>query len=322
MNWYNTLDTTELIFLGIFILAYGLYVFRIVRINRFLKVGIGAVLSKIVLRTLYFILFIVALLGPLMGSATKEIQAVGKDIMIAIDLSQSMNASDVQPSRLEKVKYELKNIVQAFDSDRIGIIMFSSEAFVACPLTYDQRALMMFIETLNTRLMPNTGTDFAPPLRMAYDKLIDDNDTPGQQKSKVIILISDGEDFGGEFQEISEKIVDSGVKLFTLGVGTEQGGQILTRGVPKTDRSGNIVVTRLESESLRKLANQTGGRYFEINSQQNDTARLTSAISQIEGELRDTKQVDTSSNKYFYFLLAGVLLFVIDHTIKLRTVRL
>lgn len=322
MNWYNTLDTTELIFLGIFILAYGLYVFRIVRINRFLKVGIGAVLSKIVLRTLYFILFIVALLGPLMGSATKEIQAVGKDIMIAIDLSQSMNASDVQPSRLEKVKYELKNIVQAFDSDRIGIIMFSSEAFVACPLTYDQRALMMFIETLNTRLMPNTGTDFAPPLRMAYDKLIDDNDTPGQQKSKVIILISDGEDFGSEFQEISEKIIDSGVKLFTLGVGTEQGGQILTRGVPKTDRDGNVVVTRLESESLRKLANQTGGRYFEINSQQNDTARLTSAISQIEGELRDTKQVDTSSNKYFYFLLAGVLLFVIDHTIKLRTVRL
>ena len=322
MNWYNTLDTTEYIFLGLFIIAYGLYVLRIVRINRFLKVGLGAVVGKVVLRTLYFLLFIVALLGPLMGSATKEVQAVGKDIMIAVDLSQSMNATDVQPSRLEKVKFELKNIAKAFNSDRMGIIMFSSEAFMASPLTYDQRALMMFIETLNTRLMPNAGTDFAPALRMAYSKLVGDNDVPGQQKSKIIILISDGEDFGEDFQEIAEKIVDSGVKLFTLGVGTEQGGQILTRGVPKTDRNGNIVVTRLESESLRELAAQTGGRYFEINDRQNDTERLISAISQIEGELRDTRQVDTAANKYFYFLLAGVFLFVIDHMIKLKTVRL
>ncbi len=322
MSWYNTLDTTEFVFLATFLVAYALYVFRIIRINRFLKVGIGAIVSKILLRTLYFSLLLIALMGPLMGSATKEIQAVGKDIMIAIDLSQSMNATDVQPSRLEKVKFELKNIVNAFDVDRIGIIMFSSEAFVACPLTYDQSALMMFIETLNTRLMPNTGTDFAPPLRMAYDKLVGDNDVPGQQKSKVIILISDGEDFGQDFKEISEEIIDSGVKLFTLGVGTEQGGQILTRGVPKTDRDGNIVVTRLNSQSLKELATQTGGRYYEINSQQNDTARLISAIGQIEGELRDSKQIDTASNKYGYFLLAGLILFVADHLIKLRTVRL
>ena len=322
MNWYNTLDTTEFIFLGIFVVAYGFYVLRIIRINRFLKVGMGAVVSKIVLRTLYFLLFLVALLGPLMGNATKEVQAIGKDIMIAVDLSQSMNATDVQPSRLEKIKFELKNIVKAFNSDRIGIIMFSSEAFMACPLTYDQSALMMFIETLNTRLMPNTGTDFAPPLRMAYSKLIGEDDTPGQQKSKVIILISDGEDFGEDFKEISEKVIDSGVKLFTLGVGTEQGGQILTRGVPKTDRDGNIVVTRLKSQSLKELARQTGGRYFEITNRQNDTSRLISSVSQIEGELRDTKQVDTASNKYIYFLLAGVLLFVADHMIKLKTVRL
>ena len=322
MNWYNSLDTVEFVFLGVFVVAYGLYVFRIVRINRFLKVGFGAVVGKIVLRTLYFMLFLVALLGPLMGSATKEVQAVGKDIMISVDLSQSMNATDVQPSRLEKVKFELKNIVKAFNSDRIGIIMFSSEAFMACPLTYDQSALMMFIETLNTRLMPNTGTDFAPPLRMASSKLIGDNDTPGQQKSKVIILISDGEDFGNDTQEISDDIIDSGVKLFTLGIGTEQGGQILARGVPKTDRDGNVVVTRLESRSLKDLADQSGGRYFEISSRQNDTERLISAIGQIEGELRDTKQVDTASNKYVYFLLAGVFLFVMDHLVKLKTVRL
>ena len=322
IDWYNTIDATEWAFGGLFLLTYGLYLFRIVRLRRFLQVGTGAITFKAILRTIYFSLFIIALLGPLMGSATKEIQAVGKDIVIAVDLSQSMNATDVQPSRLEKVKYELKNIVKAFNSDRIGVVMFSSEAFMASPLTYDQRALMMFIETLNTRLMPNAGTDFAPPLRMSYDKLVGDDDTPGQQKSKVIILISDGEDFGEEFQEIAEEIVDSGVKLFTLGIGTEQGGQIMVRGTPKTDRDGNVVITRLKSNSLKELANQTGGRYFEINDEQNDTERLVSAIGQIEGELRDTKQVDTSANKYFYFLLAGVFLFVIDHLFKLKAVRL
>ena len=322
MNWYNQLGTTEFVLLALFILGYGLYLFRISRIKRALTVRMGAVVGKVILRTLYFSLFLIALLGPLMGSTSREVQSVGKDIMIAVDLSQSMNATDIQPSRLEKVKFELKDIIRAFSSDRIGLIIFSSEAFMQCPLTYDQRALNLFIETLNTGLVPNTGTDFAPPLRMALSKITEDQDIPDQQKSKVIILISDGEDFGEDTQEVTEEITEENIKLFTLGVGTEQGSQIIVRGAPKTDREGNIVVTKLDTNDLKRLANETGGRYFEISNQQDDTERLISAVSQIEGELRESRQIDTAANKYLYFLLAGVILFVIDHLIKLKTVRI
>ena len=322
MSWYNHLDTTEFVLLAFFILGYGLYLFRISRIKKALTVRMGAVVGKVILRTLYFSLFLIALLGPLMGSTSREVQSVGKDIMIAVDLSQSMNATDIQPSRLEKVKFELKDIVRAFSSDRIGLIIFSSEAFMQCPLTYDQRALNLFIETLNTGLVPNTGTDFAPPLRMALSKITEDQDIPDQQKSKVIILISDGEDFGEDTPEVAEEVKEENIKLFTLGVGTEQGSQIIVRGAPKTDREGNIVVTKLDANDLKRLANETGGRYFEISNQQDDTERLISAVSQIEGELRESRQIDTAANKYIYFLLAGVVLFVIDHLIKLKTVRI
>lgn len=322
MEWYHQFGTTEYFFIGLFLLGYMLYITRMLRISRILKTGFPAIVAKVILRTLYFLLFMVALLGPLMGNATKEIQAVGKDIFVAVDLSQSMNASDVQPSRLEKVKYELRELVKAFSSDRIGLIIFSSEAFVQCPLTYDQSALNLFIETLNTSLVPNTGTDFGPPLRMALSKLQGEEDIPSQQKSKIILLISDGEDFGEETTDVAQEIKNAGIKLFALGVGTEEGSQILVRGIPKTDRDGNVVVTQLEPESLKQLADNTGGQYFEINERRDDSSRLISAISQIEGELRDSRQVDTSSNKYLYFLVVGAVLFAIDHLFKFKTVKI
>lgn len=322
MSWYNSFSTTELIFIGLFILGYMLYITRMIRISKYLQTGFQAIAIKILLRTIYFFLFMVALLGPLMGNATKEIQAVGKDMYICVDLSQSMLASDVQPNRLEKVKYELKDIISAFSSDRIGLIIFSSEAFVQCPLTYDQSALNLFIETLNSGLVPNTGTDFAPPLRLAYEKFMDDESVASQQKSKIIVLISDGEDFGEETSQIADKIEESGIRLFTLGVGTEKGSQILIRGVPKTDKEGNVVITSLNPAPLKQLANETGGQYFEINNKRDDTSRLISAISNIEGELRDTRQIDTSSNKYIYFLALGAILFLIDNLVKFKTVKI
>jgi len=322
VEWYHSFSTTEVVFLVVFIIGYVLYITRVIRINRVISVGFRPIFFKVILRTLYFLLFVVALLGPLMGKATKEIQAVGKDIFILVDLSQSMNANDVQPSRLEKVKYELKDIVKSFSSDRIGLIIFSSEAFIQSPLTYDQSALNMFIDALNTSLVPNSGTDFTPPLRLALEKFEDDEENPAQQKSKVLLLISDGEDFGENTTDISQKIQQIGIRLFTLGVGTERGSQLMVRGVPKTDRSGNVVVSTLDPEALQRLASQTGGQYFEISDRQDDTERLISSISQIEGELRDSRQVDASANKYFYFLLLGVVLFLLDHLLKLKTVRI
>lgn len=322
MNWAYTLSTFEFILIAGFLVAYLLYVIRLYNIKSKLDVPVSKWLIKFLLRTVYFSLLIIALLGPSFGDATREIKSVGKDIFICVDLSQSMNAFDVQPTRIEKVKFELKKIVEAFSSDRIGLIMFSNEAYMQCPLTYDNNALNLFIQALNTELVPNTGTDFGPPLQMALKKLTDEESTMTRQKSKIIVLISDGEDFGEETEQVADEIENAGMKLFTLGIGTERGSKILTRRGYKKNNQGEEVVSQLNSNSLKKLASETGGKYFEINQSRNDVERLINTINDIEGELRDSKQFDTKSNKYYYFLFAALFLMLIDLFISVKVIRL
>ncbi len=265
-------------------------------------------------------LLVIALLGPTFGDSKREIKSVGKDIMVCVDLSKSMDAFDVQPSRLEKVKFEMKKIANAFNSDRLGIIIFSSEAFMQCPLTYDQNAINLFIETMNTSLVPSSGTDFGPPLKMALSKLEDNEGPSTQQKSKVIVLISDGEDFGEETETIAKEVEDKGYKLFTLGVGTERGSQITTGKGYKIDKQGNTVVSKLNTGSLKSLASKTDGEYFEINESRNDVSKLINTISKIEGQMRDARVIDASANRYYYFLLAALILLVFDILISVKTI--
>lgn len=322
MELINNFDSFEIWLTIIFIILYVLYIIRVVTTARRLGTSYRKIFIKLPVRTLIFALLLFSLLGPSFGAAKREIKSVGKDIIIAVDLSQSMNASDVQPTRLEKVKHELKNLVEAFSSDRIGLIIFSSEAFVQVPLTFDQNALNLFIETLNSGLVPNTGTDFAPPLRLALEKLTSDETPVTRQTSKVILLISDGEDFGEERNEIVEEIEDNNIRLFTLGVGTEEGSKILTANGYKKDREGRDVITTLNPTALKTIARETDGQYFEIGKNRNDVSRLINTINSIEGELRDTRQVDISANKYYYFLALALFLILIDMVTGFRTVRI
>ncbi|MEJ7645645.1 MAG: VWA domain-containing protein [Chryseolinea sp.] len=325
MLWYRGFGITEIIFIAGFLILYSVYVMRVVSIARRLKTPFRNVFVKLFFRTIYFALFIIAVLGPSFGGSKKEVTSVGKDIMICVDLSKSMDAFDIQPSRLEKVKFELKKVVEAFNSDRIGIIIFSSEAFMQCPLTYDQNALNLFIETMNSALVPSSGTDFGPPLRMALAKLEepDKSGAPSSTtKSRVILLISDGEDFGEETDDVTREIENKDIKLFTLGVGTEKGGNIYNGNSLKTNRQGLIVLTKLKSEQLIALANKTGGQYFEINDSKNDVARLINTIGKIEGQLRDARYVDVTANKYFYFLAVASILFLLDILVNIPTIRI
>jgi len=322
MTWFKSIGTTELVIIGVFLVAYAIYISRLLVVAKRMNTTFRPLIFKILIRSLALAFLIIALLGPSFGETTKEVKSEGKDIYIAVDLSQSMNAFDIQPTRLEKIKFELKNIVEAFSSDRIGLIIFSSEAFVQCPLTYDQSALSLFISTLNTSLVPNAGTDFGAPLSMAFDKL-DETESPiTQQKAKIVLMISDGEDFGDETQEAAEQIVKSGIQLFALGVGTETGSKIRQANGFKRDREGQEVVTKLNSKSLRKLAVDTGGKYFEINENQNDVERLIRAINEVEGEVRDARTIDASANKFYFFLLGAIVLLALDALIRRKTLRI
>jgi Ca-activated chloride channel homolog len=322
MKFLNSIEWPVLLMLLVFIVLVAFFIYRYFRVSKEVEVNFSNIISKLILRVIYFSLFIIALLGPSFGESKREIKAIGKDIFICVDLSTSMNATDIQPSRLERMKFELRNIVNAFNSDRIGLIIFSSEAFVQCPLTFDQSAISLFIETLNTGLLPVSSTDFGPPLEIALNKF-SENDTVQSKQSKAIVFISDGEDFGTETDEIAGEIEKKGIRLFSLGIGTAKGSKIpMPGGGYKRDKKGDIVVSSLNSESLKKLAINTGGKYFEINENENGVPKLINAINQIEGEVRDVRKVDASANKYFYFLIAAFVLILADAAISTKAIAL
>ncbi len=322
MEYIKEFGFIEILLILTFIIFYLIYIVRLLRINSSISVSFKGVITKIIFRSTYFFLMIIALLGPSFGNSKKEIKVIGKDIMIAIDLSESMNANDIQPSRLEKIKFELKKIIDEFNSDRIGIIMFSNEAYIQCPLTYDKNALNLFIETLNTGLVPNSGTDFGPPLDLSLDKLLADK-IQKNDKSKIIILISDGEDFGENTYEIVDKIKESSIKLFTVGIGTAQGTRITLRnGLFKKDKDGKEVITKLNSTSLKKIANETKGKYFEISNQRNQINGMIYEIKEIKGDLIDSKFMDITKNKYFYFLFVALMLMSMDFLFNFKIIKI
>ena len=324
MDYLKEFGLIEITLIIAFIILYIVYIIRLININASILVNFKGVISKSILRIIYFSLMVLALLGPSFGDSKIEIKVIGKDIMIAVDLSESMNAKDIQPSRIEKIKFELKKIVDEFSSDRIGIIMFSNEAFIQCPLTYDKNALNLFIETLNTGLVPNSGTDFGPPLDLCLNKLIKDSkESQNNEKSKIIILISDGEDFGENTYEIVDKIKDSSIKLFTVGIGTDRGSRIILRnGSFKKNKDGIEVISKLNSTSLRKIANVTNGKYFEISDKKNQMSGMIYDIKNIKGDLIDSKFTDVTKNKYFYFLFIALIFMTTDFLFNFKIIRI
>lgn len=308
--------------IGAFVLAYLVFLVRTLNLARILGTSRGYVAAKLILRTLYFALIMVAFLGPSFGRIRQEVKAMGKDVFICLDLSESMNAFDVQPSRLLKVKFELRNMLRGLEGDRIGLIVFSDEAFVQCPITFDQTALSVFIETLSTRVLGGGSTDFGPPLRLALEKF-GATSTTNSTNAKAVILISDGETFGSGVDEQLREAKKAGVRVFTLGVGTAEGGPIPIPGNRfKTDDRGAQVISRLNPEALTTIANATGGRYYELDGEVNGFPALTRDIRALEGEVIEVKRLDVAANKYTWpLMLAGFLIFL-DIMVPVRILRL
>jgi Ca-activated chloride channel homolog len=323
MTWYQTITLLEILFGALFFGLYAGYLWRVRRIAHFFGQRPHGVWVKFVLRHLYLILIVIAILGPSFGAMKKEIRTIGKDLYIAVDLSASMNATDVQPSRLEKSKQEIQRLITRFNSDRMGLMIFGDDAYIQSPLTYDQNALQLYTRTLNTNLLPNTGTNYEPVLQLALEKFGQLGNSPAaEQKARVLVLISDGEDFGDQVEQLAEQLREQNIRVFALGVGTTEGSRIPVGNTYKRDSDGNIVTTKLNPEPLVKLAELTNGQYFEVNDRVSEISRLVSAINNIEGELRESKTIDVTANKYVYPLALALLLILLDALLTIKIVRI
>ena len=170
MNWIKPLTIVEYVFIGIFLLVYIVYFIRTYIIAKRLGTTARSVVIKFFIRTAYLGLCIIGLLGPSFGVSEIEAQASGKDVYFAFDVSKSMDAIDIEPTRLEKVKFELIKSLNVLKSDRVGIVVFSSNAYVHIPLTYDKDALQLFIQKLSSDLFTESGTDINAALKLIQAK--------------------------------------------------------------------------------------------------------------------------------------------------------
>ncbi len=204
------------------------------------------------------VLIVVAVAKPRIGYEYKEVKTSGSDIVVVLDLSKSMYAQDVKPSRIEVAKRKIKDLLSLVRGDRVGVVVFSGSSFVLCPLTQDYSVVDLFLESLDygTMLVPGTSLDEA--LLSAISSL--NEASWDESQSRSIVLLTDGEDHGAALDKVVESAKENSISIHTMGIGTLQGGPIpLESGGFQQDRSGKIVITKLNQDILRSISEKTSG---------------------------------------------------------------
>jgi Ca-activated chloride channel family protein len=258
-----------------------------------------------------FLILSVALAGPQYGFQWREVERKGIDIMIALDCSRSMNAGDVKPTRLDRAKREVYDLLAMLQGDRIGLIPFAGTAFLQCPLTMDYQAFHLFLNTLSPDLLPVGGTDLTVALETALRGF-----NPETKSEKAIIVITDGEHTGGDDPlETARQAGEAGVKVFCIGVGRDDGAPIPeAQGGFKKDASGNIVLSRLDEETLKEMAVLTGGTYVRsvAGDMDLDVIYKDEIRGKMEGTTISSQRKQVWEDRFQWFLALGVLLLVLD----------
>jgi Ca-activated chloride channel family protein len=279
---------------------------------------------KLALRALAGGLLLTAALGPALGVSQQPVRTAGKDVWLLVDVSRSMDAPDVAPTRLLRAQAELQELVAQFPADRLGLVVFGAEAVVQCPLTYDQEAVRVFINTLRTGLLPAGPTALRPPLELVLARLAPaPGPTPaGPPRATALVLVSDGEDFGENLEPTLRVLGRTGARVYAVGVGTASGAKIPKAGGGfLRDGRGQQVQTRLREASLLQLAAQTGGQYVELNNQQNGFEALLRALRTMPGAAEQVRTVAVADNRYRYPLAAALLLLALDIALTITVIR-
>ncbi len=231
----------------------------------------------------------------------------GIDVMIALDVSRSMLAQDIRPSRLDRARQLIYKLIEQLPDDRIGMVLFAGKAYLQLPLTTDHAAVRMYLASIGTDAVPTQGTVLTEALKMCYSGF---NAT--DKKYRAIVLISDGEDHDEDAEKTARMLAGEGVLIHTVGIGSPEGAQIMdpATGAPKTDASGKPVITRLNEDLLRKIALTSGGAYTLFNGAEATAGLLHRQLQGME-KRTVTDSVFSQYSHYFQWFLAGALLLLL-----------
>lgn len=267
-------------------------------------------------------LILVSLLGPQSFIGVSKVHKEGLDIYVLIDTSKSMLVEDIKPDRLSRAKNIIENIISKLDGDRIGFIPFSSAAYIQMPLTDDYQLARMFLDVIDTDMIGGGGTNVGTALSLAYKSF---NET--SSADRVVIILSDGEEHESKSLDVLNSINDDRLKVFTIGIGTEKGELVPdfdATGTQKTgykkDQNGEFVMSKLNADVLKNLASAGNGMYYQSALAGDEISALTNKISSLKRDNYNTDEIRRFKQLYQFFLLPGLLLFLIAYLLPERRV--
>ncbi len=270
------------------------------------------------LSTLVFI--ILALAGPRFGSRLEEVKREGVEIIIALDVSNSMLAEDVRPNRLERSKMSISRMLGNLRNDRIGLIVFAGDAYVQVPITGDYTAARMILENITTDIVPVQGTAIGRAIELAERSF-----TPGTDAGRVLIIISDGEDHEDDPVATAISARERGINIHTIGIGRPEGAPIPLGGGQTrfmTDEDGNTVITRLDEATLRAIASAGEGMYIRAGTSATGLSEIMEEIEKMEKTGFEEMVYTEFDERFQYMAAIALILLIIDFLVLERKNRL
>ena len=313
-----------LLLVPLFLVGYG--VWRHLRTRRIRKFGDEALVKalmpswsgskgwvKMILFSLAFAFFVIGLARPQIGAKLAEHKTRGAEIVICLDVSNSMLAEDYSPNRLDRAKLAISRLTDRLKDDRIGLILFAGSSFVQLPVTTDYVSAKMFLGSIDTGSVPVQGTAMGDAIFTAIRSF-----SAQSEKSRVIIVISDGENHEDDPVAAAKEAAENGIRVYTVGVGSADGQPIPFEGGLMKDKDGEIVVTRLDEETLRKVAEAGNGAYVHAGGDEFGLNPIIEDVRRMEDEEFGSVVFEEYDEQFMYFFGIALFLLVIEMLIGER----
>lgn len=267
----------------------------------------GRMKLKFILFTTAVILVILAAARPQFGSKLREQKSEGIEMMLAVDISNSMLAEDFEPNRLERTKYAINKLFDGLEQDRVGVIVFAGDATVQLPITSDYRMAKALAKRISPSMASVQGTSIGKALSLAEMSF-----SSGSGDSRVIILITDGEDHEGNVMQAAERAAEQGIRIFTIGIGTPEGAPIEIGGEFIKDEKGDMVVSKLDEKMLQEIARITGGAYIRATKQSIGLDEIVRAINDMEQSELSTVRFEEYNEQFQYLIAIAFALLLVE----------
>lgn len=273
---------------------------------------------KFVLITIAFALMVLGLANPLIGTKMKEVKREGIEVVIAVDVSNSMLAEDIRPNRLERAKSSIKRLIEDLTQDKISIVLFAGDSFLQLPMTTDYSAAKLMVSTMSTDLIEKQGTAIGSAIELGLESFSDD-----EEVNKVMIIITDGENHEDDALSAAKKADEKDVVIYTIGMGSIDGGPIpnIVNGRKQgfiTDNSGKTVITKLNANMLQELATIGGGRFVRASGGEVNLGDLLNDISEMEKTQFETKIFTDFEDRFQYVFFFALFVLVLEMLISER----